>query len=99
VVQLVFLSTIGRRNRTHFWPCAQRRPAMTLAKMSWQGARFRSGSARRLLLTVLHTLASGLLSGLDKQGEITELLEQLYYDSLDQAPRSRGPAKPEPRPV
>jgi hypothetical protein len=47
---------------------------------------FRPGSARRLLLTVLHSLFSGLLSGLDKQGEITELLEQLYYDSLDQAP-------------
>jgi hypothetical protein len=46
---------------------------------------FRSGSARRLLLTVLHSLSSGLLSGLDKQGEITELLELLYYDSLDQA--------------
>jgi hypothetical protein len=46
---------------------------------------FRPGSPRRLLLTVLHSLSSGLLSGLDKQGEITELLEQLYYDSLDQA--------------
>jgi hypothetical protein len=47
------------------------------------GRTFRSGSARRLLLTVLHSLSSGLLSGLERQGEITELLEILYYDCFD----------------
>src|SRR5215213_7860586 len=34
-IQLVFLSTIGAHNRTHFWPYAQRRRAMALVKMSW----------------------------------------------------------------
>jgi len=41
-------------------------------------------------LTVLHSL----FSGLDRQSEITELLEELYYDCLERAPRdphwSRG---------
>jgi hypothetical protein len=30
----------------------------------------------------MHSLISGLLSGLHDQGEITELLEKLYYDGL-----------------
>jgi hypothetical protein len=30
----------------------------------------------------LHSLFSGLLSGLDAQAEISELLEELYYDGL-----------------
>jgi hypothetical protein len=33
-------------------------------------------------MTVLRTLPSGLLSGLDTQAEINELLEELYYDCL-----------------
>ena len=33
-------------------------------------------------MTVLHSLFSGLLSGLDAQAEISELLEELYYDGL-----------------
>ena len=35
-----------------------------------------------LTVLVLHSLCSGLLSGLDKQSEISELLEELYYDAL-----------------
>jgi hypothetical protein len=33
-------------------------------------------------LIVLHSLLSGLLSGLEAQSEISELLEEFYYDSL-----------------
>jgi hypothetical protein len=33
-------------------------------------------------MTVSHSLFSGLFSGLDKQNEITELLDELYYDAL-----------------
>lgn len=33
-------------------------------------------------MAVLHSLFSGLLSGLVDQGEITELLDELYYDGL-----------------
>ena len=34
------------------------------------------------MVLVLHSLFSGLLSGLDQQSEISELLEKLYYDAL-----------------
>jgi hypothetical protein len=55
--------------------------------LRWQRRIFRSGRlarlpARRSLLTVLHSLTGGLLSGLDKRAEINELLEELFYDSL-----------------
>ena len=33
-------------------------------------------------MTVLHTLFSGLLSGLQAQSDISELLEEIYYDGL-----------------
>jgi hypothetical protein len=33
-------------------------------------------------LTVLHSLFSGLLSGLETQKQISELLDELYYDGL-----------------
>jgi hypothetical protein len=36
-----------------------------------------------LTVLVLHSLFSGLLSGLDMQSEISELLEELYYDALE----------------
>ena len=32
--------------------------------------------------TITDDVLSGLLSGLEMQGEMTELLEQLYYDGL-----------------
>ena len=35
-----------------------------------------------MTVLVLHSLFSGLLSGLDTQAEISELLEELYYDGL-----------------
>ena len=35
-----------------------------------------------MTVSVLHSHFSGLLSGLDKQSEISELLEELYYDAL-----------------
>jgi hypothetical protein len=35
-----------------------------------------------LTVLVLHAPFSGLLSGLDTQGELSELLEELYYDGL-----------------
>jgi len=35
-----------------------------------------------LTLSVLRSLFSGLLSGLDKQSEISEPLEELYYYGL-----------------
>ncbi len=41
-----------------------------------------SKEAIPLRVLVLHPLFSGLLSGLDKQSEISELLEELYYDAL-----------------
>lgn len=31
----------------------------------------------------MHALFSGLLSGLNEQSEITELLEELYYDTFE----------------
>lgn len=34
-------------------------------------------------MAVLQSLSSGLLSGLEDQGEITDLLDELYYDGLD----------------
>lgn len=33
-------------------------------------------------MTVLHSLFSGLLSGLQSQSDISELLEEIYYDGL-----------------
>lgn len=33
-------------------------------------------------MTVLHSLFSGLLSGLQTQSDISELLDELYYDGL-----------------
>jgi hypothetical protein len=33
-------------------------------------------------LTVLHSLFSGLLSGLETQKQISELLDELYYDGM-----------------
>ena len=35
-----------------------------------------------MLLTVLDSRFSGFLSGLDEQSELTELLDELYYDGL-----------------
>ena len=35
-----------------------------------------------MIVFVLHSLFSGLLSGLEKQSEMSELLEELYYDAL-----------------
>ncbi len=35
-----------------------------------------------MMVLLLHPLFSGLLSGLDEQSEISELLEELYYDAL-----------------
>jgi hypothetical protein len=52
-------------------------------------AVFRAGSSPtskevvHLTVLVLHSLFSGLLSGLDMQSEISELLEELYYDALE----------------
>ena len=39
-------------------------------------------------MTVLHSLFSGLLSGLQAQSEISELLDEIYYDGLSQASRA-----------
>ena len=35
-----------------------------------------------MVATITHDVLSGLLSGLEMQGEMTELLEQIYYDGL-----------------
>jgi hypothetical protein len=35
-----------------------------------------------MVATITDDVLSGLLSGLEMQGEMTELLEQLYYDGL-----------------
>ncbi len=35
-----------------------------------------------MTVLVLHSLFGGLPSGLDTQAEISELLEELYYDGL-----------------
>jgi hypothetical protein len=35
-----------------------------------------------MVVTITDDVLSGLLSGLEMQGEMTELLEQLYYDGL-----------------
>ena len=35
-----------------------------------------------LRVSVLHSHFCGLLSGLDKQSGISELLEEIYYDAL-----------------
>jgi hypothetical protein len=35
-----------------------------------------------MLLTVLDSRIGGFLSGLDEQSELTELLDELYYDGL-----------------
>jgi len=44
--------------------------------------RVRPSTSKGGTLTVLHSLFSGLLSGLERKNEITELLEELYYDGL-----------------
>jgi hypothetical protein len=33
-------------------------------------------------VAVLHSLFSGFWSGLERQGELSELLDELYYDGL-----------------
>jgi LDH2 family malate/lactate/ureidoglycolate dehydrogenase len=57
--------------------------------MSGYGRRFRPGPcrfqytrAKGYLLTVLHSLFSGFLSGLQAQSDISELLDEIYYDGL-----------------
>jgi hypothetical protein len=84
--QLAFLSIIGARGLIHLWPADQRRHAALVPNIVTVGHAVLSRSvysrARRSLLTVLHSLFSGLLSGLETQKQISELLDELYYDGL-----------------
>jgi hypothetical protein len=42
-------------------------------------------------LAVLHSLSSGLISGLEAQREISQLLDKLYYDGLSLGSSPREP--------
>lgn len=69
-----------------FWPCDQRHRLYLYLKCPDKASRRITGShiheQGRPLLTVLHSLFSGFLSGLVRQSEITELLDEIYYEAL-----------------
>jgi hypothetical protein len=41
---------------------------------------------------MLASVTGGLLSGLEMQAEMSELLEEIYYESLSKTPESRSPS-------